>query len=219
MSKVRVAGLGMSLDGFSAGIEQSLEDPLGKRGPEIFKWFFHTRTFSAMRGQEGGSNDVDDAFARRSMENFGAFILGRNMFGPIRGPWQDDSWKGWWGPNPPYHAPTFVLTHYEREPLVMEGGTTFYFIRDGIEEALRLAKQAAGDKDVKIGGGVSTVRQYLQAGLIDSLHLALAPVLLGQGEALLRGIDLRALGFSVTEHEATEHATHLVLTTGIEGES
>ncbi len=213
MSKVRVAGFGISLDGFSAGIEQSLDDPLGKRGPELFQWFFHTRTFCAMHGKEGGSIDVDDAFARRSMENFGAFILGRNMFGPVRGPWQDDSWKGWWGPNPPYHAPTFVLTHYEREPLVMEGGTTFYFVSGGIEEALRLARQAARGKDVKIGGGVSTVRQYLQAGLIDSLQFALSPVALGQGEALLSGIDLPALGFSVTEHEATEHATHVVLTT------
>lgn len=212
MSKVRVAGFGISLDGFGAGIEQSLDDPLGKRGPEMFQWFFHTRTFRAMVGKEGGSIDVDDAFGRRAMENFGAFILGRNMFGPVRGPWPDDSWKGWWGPNPPYHAPTFVLTHYEREPLVMEGGTTFYFVNSGIEEALRLAKQAAGDKDVKIGGGVSTVRQYLQAGLIDSLHLALAPVALGQGEALLHGIDLAAQGFSVTEHEATERATHVVLT-------
>jgi dihydrofolate reductase len=220
MSKVRVAGFGISLDGFGAGIEQSLDDPLGKRGPELFQWFFHTRTFRAMLGKEGGSInaddaiDVDDAFARRSMENFGAFILGRNMFGPVRGPWQDDSWKGWWGPNPPYHAPTFVLTHYEREPLVMEGGTTFYFVSGGIEEALRLAKQAAGDEDVKIGGGVSTVRQYLQAGLIDSLQFALSPVALGEGEALLSGIDLRALGFSVTEHQATEHATHVVLTRG-----
>jgi dihydrofolate reductase len=202
----------MSLDGFSAGIEQSLADPLGKRGPEIFKWYFHTRTFRAMVGQDGGSTGVDDEFARRAMENFGAFVLGRNMFGPVRGPWPDDSWKGWWGTNPPYHAPTFVLTHYEREPIVMEGGTTFYFVSGGVEEALRLAKQAAGDKDVKIGGGVSTVRQYLQAGLVDSLHLVLAPVALGQGEALLTGIDLRALGFAVTEHMATEHATHVVLT-------
>jgi dihydrofolate reductase len=214
MSKVRVAGFGISLDGFSAGIEQSLEDPLGKRGPEIFQWFFHTRTFQAMHGKEGGSTDTDDAFGRRSMENFGAFILGRNMFGPVRGPWPDDSWKGWWGPNPPYHAPTFVLTHYPREPLVMEGGTTFHFVTSGIEEALSLAKQAAGDKDIKIGGGVSTVRQYLQAGLVDTIHLAVAPVVLGQGEALLPGIDLRALGFSVTEREATEHATHVVLTKG-----
>jgi len=214
MSKVRVAGFGISLDGFGAGIEQSLDDPLGKRGAELFQWFFHTRTFRAMLGKEGGSIDVDDAYAGRSMENFGAFILGRNMFGQIRGPWPDDLWKGWWGPNPPYHAPTFVLTHYEREPIEMEGGTTFYFVSGGIEEALRLAKQAAGDKDVKIGGGVSTVRQYLQAGLIDSLQFALSPVALGQGEALLSGIDLRALGFSVMEHQATEHATHVVLTRG-----
>ena len=212
MSKVRVAGFGLSLDGFSAGIEQSLNDPLGKRGQELFQWFFHTKTFRAMQGKDDGSTGVDDAFARRAMEDFGAFILGRHMFGPVRGPWQDDSWKGWWGPNPPYHAPTFVLTHFEREPLVMEGGTTFYFVTGGIDEALKLAKQAAGDKDVKIGGGVSTVRQYLQAGLINSLHFALAPVALGQGESLLSGIDLRALGFSVTEHEPTEHATHVVLT-------
>ncbi len=184
MSKVRVAGFSVSLDGFSAGIKQSLDDPLGRRGPEIFQWFFHTKTFCAMHGQEGGSVDADDKFARRAMENFGAFILGRNMFGPVRGPWPDSSWKGWWGDNPPYHA------------------------------ELRLAKQAAGDKDIKIGGGVSTVRQYLQAGLIDSLHFALAPTALGQGEALFTGIDLPALGFSVTEREATEYATHVVLTRG-----
>jgi dihydrofolate reductase len=211
MSKVRVAGFGVSLDGFGAGPEQSLNAPLGKRGPEIFQWFFPTRTFRAMQGLEGGSTDVDDEFARRAMENFGAFILGRNMFGPVRGPWPDDSWKGWWGSNPPYHADTFVLTHYERESLVMEGGTTFHFVTGGIEKALRLAKQTAGDKDVKIGGSVSTVRQYLQAGLIDSLHLALAPVVLGRGEALLGGLDLPALGFSVTDHRSTERATHFVL--------
>lgn len=207
------------MDGFGAGIEQSLNDPLGKRGPEIFQWFFHTKTFRAMHGEEGGSVDVDNEFAERGMANFGAFILGRNMFGPVRGPWSGDStpggsWKGWWGANPPYHAPTFVLTHHEREPLVMEGGTTFHFVTGGIEEALRLAKQAAGDKDVKIGGGVSTVRQYLQAGLIDSLHLALAPTVLGQGETLFTGLDLRALGFSVTAHKATEHATHFTLERG-----
>lgn len=211
MSKVRVAGFGVSLDGFSAGPEQSVNDPLGKRGTDVFQWFFHTKTFRAMNGQEGGSTDVDNEFAHRAMENFGAFILGRNMFGPVRGPWPDDSWKGWWGENPPYHAPTFVLTHHEREPLAMQGGTTFYFVSGGIEQALKLAKEAAGQKDVKIGGGVSTVRQYLQAGLVDSLHLALAPVALGKGEALFQGLDLPALGFSVTEHRATERATHIVL--------
>jgi len=180
MSKVCVAGFGVSLDGFGAGVEQSLSDPLGKRGPELFQWFFHTASFRAMQGKTGGSSDdVDEEFARRAMDNFGAFILGRNMFGPVRGPWPNDSWKGWWGDNPPYHAPTFVLTHYEREPLVMEGGTTFYFVTGGIHEALERAKDAAGDKDVKIGGGVSTVRQYLQTGLVDSMHLASAPVLLG----------------------------------------
>ena len=212
MSKVRIAGFGISLDGFGAGIEQSLDNPLGKRGPEIFQWFFPTKAFCAMVGKEGGSTGLDDAYGRRSMENFGAFILGRNMFGPVRGPWPDNSWKGWWGPNPPFHAPTFVLTHHPREPIVMEGGTTFHFVTSGIEEALSLAKQAAGDKDVKIGGGVSTVRQYLQAGFIDSVHLAVAPVLLGQGEALLTGLDLPAMGFSVTDHESTEHATHVILT-------
>jgi dihydrofolate reductase len=211
MPKVRVAGFSVSLDGFSAGIDQSLSDPLGKQGTEIFQWFFRTKTFCTMHGQGGGVVDTDDEFARRAMENFGAFILGRNMFGPVRGPWQDGSWKGWWGDNPPYHAPTFVLTHYQREPLVMEGGTTFYFVTDGIEEALKLAKQAAGDKDVKIGGGVSTVKQYLRAGLIDSLQLAFAPVVLGQGEALFTSLDLPVLGFAVTEHTATEHATHVVL--------
>ncbi len=154
---------------------------------------------------------MDDEFARRGFENLGAFILGRNMFGPVRGPWPDDSWKGWWGDNPPYHTPTFVLTHYEREPLVMEGGTTFYFVTGGIEEALRRAKEAAGDKDVRVGGGVATVQQYLQAGLIDSMHLAVAPVLLGRGEALFAGLDLPTMGFSVTERKATENATHVIL--------
>ncbi len=212
MSKVRVAGFAVSLDGFGAGLEQSLNDPLGKGGPELFQWFFHTRTFCSMVGKEGGSvGDIDDAFASRGMENFGAFILGRNMFGPVRGPWPDDSWKGWWGDNPPYHAPTFVLTHYEREPIVMEGGTTFYFVTGGIEEALDRAKKAAGTKDVKIGGGVTTVRQYLQAGLIDSLHIASAPVLLGRGEALFHGLDLRGLGYSVTDRKTSEYATHLTL--------
>jgi dihydrofolate reductase len=211
MSKVRVAGFSVSVDGFGAGPEQSLQDPLGKRGPEMFQWFFHTRTFRAMLGKDDGSQGVDEDYAARGMANFGAFILGRNMFGPIRGEWPDNTWKGWWGPNPPYHAPTYILTHYPREPIVMEGGTTFHFITGGIEEALDKAKAAAGDKDVKIGGGVATVRQYLQAGLIDELHFAVAPVVLGRGEAIFSGIDLPDLGFRVTEHVASEHVTHIVL--------
>ncbi|MBX4883811.1 dihydrofolate reductase [Rhizobium bangladeshense] len=211
MSKVRVAGFSVSVDGFGAGPEQSLNDPLGKRGPELFQWFFHTRTFRAMMGKDDGSSGIDEDYASRAMANFGAFILGRNMFGPIRAEWPDDAWKGWWGPNPPYHAPTYILTHYPREPLVMEGGTTFRFVTGGIHEALDQAKAAAGDKDVKIGGGVATVRQYLQAGLIDELHFAVSPVVLGKGEAIFADIDLPALGFRVTEHVASEKATHIVL--------
>lgn len=211
MGKVRVAGFSISIDGFGAGIEQSLQNPLGQRGPELFQWFFGTRTFRAMQGATGGSQGTDEAFAERSMAGFGAFILGRNMFGPIRGPWSDETWKGWWGDNPPYHAPTFVLTHHPRDPLTMEGGTTFHFVTGGIRDALDQAKAAAGGKDVKIGGGVSTVRQYLEAGLIDEMHFAISPVVLGQGEAMLAGLNLPAQGFKVTEHIATELATHVVL--------
>src|ERR1700676_1523880 len=211
MSKVRVAGFGISLDGFSAGIEQSLDDPLGKRGPELFQWYFHTRTFCAMLGKEGGSIDVDDAFARRSMENFGAFILGLNMFGPVRGPWPDDSWKGWWGDEPPYHTPVFVLTHHPRAPLRMGGGTEFRFVTEGIHAALEQATAAAGGRDVRLGGGVSTIRQYLRAALIDELHLAIRPVLLGSGEHLLNDIDMRALGYECAKYVAGERATHVFL--------
>ena len=189
MGRVRVAAFSVSLDGFGAGPEQSLQHPLGKRGTELHSWFFGTKTFKAMFGDGGGSEGVDETFAHRSMDGFGAFILGRNMFGPVRGEWLDDSWKGWWGDNPPYHAPTFVLTHHAREPIVMEGGTTFHFVTDGIHAALERARDAAGARDVKIGGGVSTVRQYLQAGLIDELHFALSPVLLGRGEAMFEGLE------------------------------
>jgi dihydrofolate reductase len=170
-----------------------------------------TRFFQTMIGRDGGSEGVDQAYADRAMSGFGAFILGRNMFGPIRGPWPDESWKGWWDANPPYHAPTFVLTHYPRDPIEMEGGTTFIFVTDGIEAALEQARAAAGHLDIKIGGGVETVRQYLRAGLIDELHFALSPVVLGQGEAMFAGIDLPALGLRVTEHQASEHAMHIVL--------
>ena len=212
MTKVRVAGFSLSIDGFGAGPEQSRDDPLGKRGPELFQWFFATRTFKAMHGNGGGgSNDLDENYAARAMAGFGAFILGRNMFGPVRGDWPDQSWKGWWGDNPPYHAPTFVLTHYPHEPIVMEGGTTFHFVTDGIMSALEKAKAAAGGQDVKIGGGVSTVRQYLNAGLIDEMHFAISPVVLGRGEAMFTGMDLPALGFRVSEKAASELATHIVL--------
>ncbi|MBS1813398.1 MAG: dihydrofolate reductase family protein [Acidobacteria bacterium] len=211
MPKVRIAGFGVSQDGFSAGPNQSLENPLGVGGPKMFGWFFPTQTFRAMHGGEGGTTGVDNDFAHRAMDGFGAFILGRNMFGPVRGPWPDEEWKGWWGDNPPYHAPIFVLTHHARDPIVMQGGTTFYFVTGGIHEALRLAKEAAGEKDVKIGGGVSTVQQYLKAGLVDSIHLAVVPEFLGQGEALFQDIDLPALGFAVTEKVVTDAATHLVL--------
>jgi len=209
--KVKVAGFSVSLDGFAAGTEQGLDHPLGKRGDELFQWYLPTRTFRAMFGQEGGDTGLDDDFGKRSMEGFGAFILGRNMFGPIRGNWRNDDWKGWWGDNPPYHEPTFVLTHHFREPIEMLGGTTFYFVTGGIEVALQQAKEAAGAKNIKIGGGVETVRQYIQAGHVDEIHLALAPVVLGQGEALFTGIDLRDLGYRTTEHVPTDRATHIVL--------
>lgn len=211
MTKVRVGGFSVSFDGFGAGPEQSINDPLGKGGMQLHQWFLGTKMFRAMTGQEGGSDGVNEEFAKRSMDGFGAFILGRNMFGPIRGEWPDDSWKGWWGDNPPYHRPTFVLTHYPHDPVVMEGGTTFHFVTEGIEAALERAKDAAGGQDVKIGGGVATVRAYLKAGLIDELHFAIAPVALGRGEPMFTGIDLPSLGFRVVEQIATEFAMHIVL--------
>lgn len=211
MGIVRVAGFGVSLDGFGAGAEQSLQDPLGKRGLDLHRWFVGTKSFKAMFGAEGGSEGVDNDYAHRAMDGFGAFILGRNMFAHSRGPWRDDGWKGWWDENPPYHAPTFILTQYPRDPIVMEGGTTFYFVTDGIRAALERARNAAGDLDVKIGGGVSTVRQYLETGLIDEAHFAFSPVVLGQGEAMFAGLDVPALGYRVIESVATEHAMHVTL--------
>lgn len=211
MPKVRVAGYSVSIDGFAAGPDQSPENPLGVNGPDMFQWFFPTRYFRAMQGKADGTTGVDNDFGERSMQGFGAYILGRNMFGPIRGDWPDEEWKGWWGPNPPYHAPTYILTHYPRPPIQMEGGTTFYFVTDGIDSALEQARAAAGDLDVKIGGGAETVRQYLAAGHIDELHLAMSPVVLGKGEALFEGLDLRAMGYRVVEHVAGENAMHIVL--------
>ncbi len=211
MTRVRVASFGVSLDGFAAGPDQDLENPLGVRGPELMEWFFHTQMWHRHQGQAGGETGVDNRMAERSFEGIGAWILGRNMFGPVRGPWPDDSWKGWWGEEPPYHTPVFVLTHHARAPLSMKGGTVFHFVTDGIESALRQAREAAGRGDVRIGGGVATIRQYLRARLIDELHLAVRPILLGAGEALWRGLDARALGYENAESVAGERATHVIL--------
>lgn len=211
MSKVRVSAFSISLDGYGAGPNQDLDNPLGVRGTELHQWVFETAFFHKMVGREGGLDDIDNRIAESAMANLGAWILGRNMFGPIRGEWPDDSWKGWWGPNPPYHCPVYVLTHYPKPPLEMEGGTTFYFVTDGIQSALQQAKKAAGDKDVRIGGGVATVKQYLAAGAIDEMHLAISPVLLGTGEHLFTGVDLHALGFGCAERITTERATHVFL--------
>ena len=214
MSKVRVNAFSISLDGYGAGSDQSLENPLGVGGEALHRWVFPTRTFQRMHGEAGadGTTGIDDEFAAAGFADIGAWILGRNMFGPVRGPWPDESWRGWWGENPPYHVPVFVLTHHSRKSIEMEGGTTFHFVTDGIHAALDRAREAAVGRDVRIGGGVSTVRQYLNAGLIDEMHLAIAPVLLGRGEALLAGIDLPALGFACTRHVASPHAMHVVLT-------
>jgi len=211
MSKVRVAAFSVSIDGFGAGPRQDLQNPLGVRGLELHAWFFQTEVFKKMHGQSGGSRGTDNEIAAQSFENVGAWILGRNMFGPVRGPWKDDSWKGWWGENPPYHCPVFVLTHQARAAIEMEGGTTFHFVTDGIESALKKAKAAADGKDVRIGGGVSVIRQYLEAGLIDGMHLAVSSVLLGEGENLFSGINLAKLGFSVSKRIAGENATHIFI--------
>jgi dihydrofolate reductase len=208
---VKVASFGISIDGFSAGPRQSLADPLGVGGPSLMQWFFPTRTFQQMHGDSGGETGVDDDLAVRGFANVGAWILGRNMFGPVRGPWTDQSWKGWWGDEPPYHTPVFVLTHHARDPIEMRGGTTFHFVTAGIHAALDAARHAAGGRDARIGGGAATVRQYLRAGLVDEIHLALSPVLLGQGEALLSDIDLTALGFRCAEHLASPRAMHVIL--------
>jgi dihydrofolate reductase len=212
MSKVVVQSIGVSLDGFAAGPDQSLENPLGVRGPELMEWYFPTRTFIEQHGGEGdGETGVDDSFAAASMTGKGAWILGRNMFGPVRGPWPDDSWKGWWGDEPPYHVPTFVLTHHSREALKMKGGTTFHFVTDGIQSALEQARKAAGDKEIRIGGGPSTIRQYLEAGLVDEMHVAVRPVLLGKGEPLFYGLDMRRLGYKVKGMTPGERAIHMII--------
>lgn len=211
MSKVRVAAFSISIDGFGAGPRQDMNNPLGVRGLELHAWFQNTEVFNKIHGKSGGAPGIDNDFAAQSFENVGAWILGRNMFGPLRGPWKDNSWKGWWGGNPPYHTPVFVLTNHARSPVVMEGGTTFYFITDGPESALEQAKEAAKGKDVRIGGGVSVIRQYLAADRIDEMHLAISPVLLGEGEHLFSGINLPKLGFAPVRTVPGEKATHVLI--------
>jgi dihydrofolate reductase len=220
MSRLRVNAFGISIDGYGAGPDQDLDNPMGVGGMALHKWVFGTKTFQGMAanfagsliGDEVGREGVDDDFASRGFENIGAWIMGRNMFGPVRGPWTDDSWRGWWGKNPPYHVPVFVLTHHARAPITMEGGTTFYFVTEGIHAAQERAKEAARGRDVRLGGGVATVRQYLTSGLIDVIHLVISPVLLGRGEHLLAGIDTVRLGYKCTDRASTDHATHVVLT-------
>ncbi len=216
MSKVKVAAFSVSLDGYGAGPDQSRAEPLGKRGEELHEWIFPTRMFQKLYGKGDGTEGSDNDFAERSFENLGAWIMGRNMFGPIRGPWPDDEWKGWWGENPPYHVPVFVLTNHARESVTMKGGTVFHFVTDGIESALEKARKAANGKDIRIGGGTSTIRQFLQAGYIDEMHLAFAPVFLGVGEHLFAGpdgyrVDLPKLGFTVTQTTYGKGAAHVIL--------
>jgi dihydrofolate reductase len=211
MSKLRVECFTISIDGYGAGPDQDLQHPLGVHGPELMDWCFHTHFFRRMFGQEGGETGVDNGVAEQGFVGIGAWILGRNMFGPVRGPWPDDSWKGWWGDEPPYHAPVFVLTHHPRAPIKMAGGTEFRFVTEGIHAALEQATAAATGRDVRLGGGVSTIRQYLDAALIDEMHLAVRPVLLGSGEHLLNGIDMRALGYECAKQVVGERATHVFL--------
>jgi dihydrofolate reductase len=211
MAKLRVHSLAMSLDGYGAGPRQSLDNPLGAGGLALHEWAFNTRTFHAMHGKDGGSSGADDEFVARGFGNIGAWIIGRNMFGPVRGPWPDDTWKGWWGDDPPYHAPVFVLTHHPRSSLTMEGGTTFHFVTDGIHAALGRAREASRGKDIRLGGGVATIRECLRSGLVDEMHLAYAPVLLGSGECLLAGMDLPTLGYHVTSHVTTVNVMHVLI--------
>ena len=211
VSKLVVRSFAMSIDGYGAGPGQNLEHPLGVNGPELMDWLFHTRAWRRMHGEDGGETGTDNEIAEQAFAGLGAWILGRNMFGPVRGPWPDESWKGWWGDEPPYHTPVFVLTHHARPPLQMAGGTEFRFVTDGIHAALQQAKAAADGRDVRVGGGVATIRQYLRAGLIDELHLAIRPVLLGAGEHLMGGIDMRALGYECTKQVAGERAMHVFL--------
>ena len=211
MGRVRVHNFSISIDGYGAGPSQSKQEPLGVGGESLHDWFVPTRTFKQTHGANDGTTGVDDDIAARAFRGVGAWIMGRNMFGPIRGPWPDETWRGWWGKNPPYHVPVFVLTHHSRSPLEMEGGTVFHFVTDGIQAALERARDAAGDNDILIGGGAATIRQYVEARLVDEMHVAVAPILLGSGESLLAGLDLLALGYRCSEHLASDKATHYVI--------
>lgn len=212
MPKLRVHSFAISVDGYAAGPNQDIDNPLGVGGTALHEWVFATRTFRTMFGMEGGATGVDDDFTARGFDNIGAWILGRNMFGPIRGSWPDGSWRGWWGENPPYHTPVFVLSHHPRASITMDGGTVFHFVTDGIHAALERATEAANGRDIRVGGGAATIRQYLRAGLIDELHVVIPPVLLGSGESLFAGIDVTRLGYRCTEHVATPNVMHLVIT-------
>jgi dihydrofolate reductase len=214
MPKLCVRSFAISIDGFGAGPLQDIQNPLGVNGPELMQWFFPTRAFRQMHGQEGGETGVDNGIAELGFAGIGAWILGRNMFGPVRGPWPDEAWKGWWGDEPPYHTPVFVLTHHPRPPLRMAGGTEFRFVTEGIHAALEQARAAAGGRDVRLGGGAATIRQYLRAGLVDEMHLAISPVVLGAGEQLLSGIDMRTLGYVCAKYVAGERAAHVFLHRG-----
>ncbi len=217
MSKLKVLGFGVSIDGYGAGPDQSMDNPMGMGGMSLHEWVLPTKIFQKMHnemvgggGEAAGTAGVDNDFAARGLENIGGWILGRNMFGPMRGPWEDHSWKGWWGGNPPYHCPVYILTHHARPSIEMEGGTIFHFVPDGIEAALKMAKGGARGKDIRLGGGVSTVRQYLNARLVDEMHLAVAPALLGSGENLFQGLNLPALGYEIAEYVPSEKAAHIV---------
>jgi dihydrofolate reductase len=211
MARLLVSSFSISLDGYGAGPHQSMKEPLGVGGESLHDWLVSTRTFKRMQGQEGGETGIDEDFAAKGMTGLGAWIMGRNMFGPVRGPWPDESWRGWWGKNPPYHTPVFVLTHHARQPVEMEGGTVFHFVTDGIHAALDRARAAAGNKDIRLLGGAATIRQYLEARFVDEMHVAVSPILLGSGEHLFSGIDLLALGYKCTEFVPGAKAGHYIV--------
>jgi dihydrofolate reductase len=209
---VRVHNFAVSLDGYGTGEGQTLEEPFGHAGSRLHEWFFPTSTFREMQGEREGTSGVDDAFASKWAKGIGAEIMGRNKFGPQRGPWTDEEWKGWWGDNPPFHTPVFILTHHPRPPVAMEGGTTFHFIDASPQEALKIAQAAAGDLDVRIGGGPSTIREFLAADLIDQMHVAIVPIVLGRGERLWDGLENLELRFNAEAVTSPSGVTHLTFT-------